>query len=108
LVSFSSSGESRQKVTINQHQIRLHARCERPDPVLLSTEICFGLRLAYPAGDGSAAILRSLLEGRKLVRERRVSFLESARKKFDFRTHAIDAMLLYTQRRFITPNRSAA
>jgi hypothetical protein len=34
--------------------------------------------------------------------------LESARKKFDFRTHAIDAMLLYTQRRFITPNRSAA
>jgi hypothetical protein len=36
-----------------------HSSNTFPSPVSLSTEICFGLRLAYPAGDGSAAILRS-------------------------------------------------
>jgi hypothetical protein len=37
-----------------------HSSNTFPSPVSLSTEICFGLRLAYPAGDGSAAILRSM------------------------------------------------
>jgi hypothetical protein len=37
-----------------------HSSNTFPAPVSLSTEICFGLRLAYPAGDGSAAILRSM------------------------------------------------
>jgi hypothetical protein len=30
-----------------------------PSPLSLGNKICFGLRLAYPAGDGSAAILLS-------------------------------------------------
>ena len=35
-----------------------HSSNTFPSPVSLSIEIYFGLRLAYPAGDGSAAILR--------------------------------------------------
>jgi hypothetical protein len=37
-------------------------------PTSLVAEICFGLRLAYPAGDGSPAILDSMLAKSRLVR----------------------------------------
>jgi hypothetical protein len=38
-----------------------HSSNTFPSPISLSTEICFGLWLAYPAGEGSAAILHSML-----------------------------------------------
>jgi hypothetical protein len=37
-----------------------HSSNTFPSPVSLSAEIRFGLRLVYPAGDGSAAILRNM------------------------------------------------
>src|SRR6266852_1538017 len=45
-----------------------HSSNAFPSPVSLSTEICFGLRLVYPAGDGSAAILRSMAPNSRRVR----------------------------------------
>src|ERR1019366_1943390 len=46
-----------------------HSSNTLPSPVSLSTEICFGLRLAYPAGDGSAAILRSIPQRELTLRQ---------------------------------------
>jgi hypothetical protein len=37
-----------------------HSSNTFPSPASLGAEICFGLRLAYPAGEGSAAILRNM------------------------------------------------
>jgi len=39
-----------------------------PLPLYLVTEICSALRAAYPAGGGSAAILRSMLAKSRRVR----------------------------------------
>ena len=46
-----------------------HSSNTLPSPVSLSTEICFGLRLAYPDGDGSATILRSIPQRELTLRQ---------------------------------------